>query len=211
MPAAPVAANPAGNIPVEDSTCLRPLEHSFSISMAIDLVQIRTLAQEKEVENWRFRHFLKVHCALPLQKIDQEVFQTTRRVWAGIDCTTCANCCRQLQPTFSEQELDRLARRLGLERGQAIEKYLERTEAGSPKPWRTRTTPCPFLKANLCSIYDDRPADCSGYPYLYEQDFVFRTVGMIARTSTCPIVYEVMESLKESLGFFRRRARRRRY
>jgi uncharacterized protein len=64
-----------------------------------------------------------------------------------------------------------------------------------------RTTPCPFLKDNRCSVYEDRPADCSGYPYLYAPDFVFRTIGMIERTHTCPIVYQVMEDLKKSLGF----------
>jgi hypothetical protein len=39
---------------------------------------------------------------------------------------------------------------------------------------------------------------------LYEPEFVFRTMGMIGRTFTCPIVYEVMEELKKSLGFSKR-------
>ena len=34
---------------------------------------------------------------------------------------------------------------------------------------------------------------------------VSRTMGMIARTFTCPIVYQVVEELKKSLGFLRRR------
>ncbi len=88
---------------------------------------------------------------------------------------------------------------------QFIDAYLKRTESGDENPWRTRTKPCPFLKENRCSVYEDRPADCSGYPYLYKPDFVFRTMGMIERTFTCPIVYEVMEHLKQSLGFSRRR------
>jgi uncharacterized protein len=128
-----------------------------------DLVQIRTLAESKADENSRFRLFLKTRCKLDPDEIDQRVFETTRRVWAGIDCTTCANCCRELTPTFSEEEVDRVARRLGTERQQFIETYLERTEAHSDNPWQTRTIPCPFLKDNLCSIYEDRPGDCSGY------------------------------------------------
>jgi hypothetical protein len=91
-----------------------------------------------------------------------------------------------------------------MERQQFIETYLESSENDSAKLWRTRVTPCPFLKDNLCSVYEDRPAECSGYPYLYQPDFVFRTVGMIERTFTCPIVYEVMEELKKSLGFSKR-------
>jgi len=95
-----------------------------------------------------------------------------------------------------------------MERGQFIERYLEKTEGLGENPWQTRTKPCPFLKDNRCSVYEDRPADCSGYPYLYERDFVFRTWAMIERIPTCPIVYQVVEDLKESLGFSRRQGRR---
>jgi hypothetical protein len=71
--------------------------------MAVDLVQIRTLAGEKEDENFRFRFFLKTRCKLEPDEIDNQVFETTRRVWAGIDCTTCANCCREVHPTFQRR------------------------------------------------------------------------------------------------------------
>jgi uncharacterized protein len=173
-------------------------------NMAFDLVQIRLRAQEKENENDRFRLFLKSKCHLNPEEIDERVFAATRRVWAGIDCTECANCCREVHPTFSEEEVDRLARRLAMTQQDFIDAYLERSEAFSDNPWTTCTTPCPFLKNNRCSVYEDRPADCSGYPYLYEPEFMFRTMGMIGRTFTCPIVYEVMEELKNSLGWPRR-------
>jgi hypothetical protein len=172
--------------------------------MAFDLVQIREQAHAKEDENDKFRRFLKTKCHLDPEEIDTRVFAATRRVWAGIDCTKCANCCREVHPTFSDKEVDRLAGRLAVSREQFIEMYLKRSEPYDDNPWTTRTTPCPFLKDNLCSVYEDRPADCSGYPYLYEPEFVSRTMGMISRTFTCPIVYEVMEELKKSLGFRRR-------
>jgi uncharacterized protein len=183
--------------------CICALESAFSAGMGFDLVQIRALAQEKADENWRFREFLKGQCDLEPGELDRRVFETTRRVWAGIDCTACANCCRQVKPSFSEDEVMRLARRFGMKRRQFIERYLERTEVNSENPWQTRTKPCPFLKDNRCSVYEDRPADCSGYPYLYKPGFVFRTMAMIERISTCPIVYEVIEDLKKSLGFSR--------
>jgi Fe-S-cluster containining protein len=88
-----------------------------------------------------------------------------------------------------------------MERQQFIDTYLERSQGNSESLWQTRTTPCPFLKENLCSVYEDRPADCSGYSYLYQPDFVFRTMGMIERTFTCPIVFEVLEELKKSVRF----------
>ncbi len=172
--------------------------------MAFDLVQIRLQAEKKEDENDRFRLFLKTKCRLKPEEIDERVFAATRRVWAGIDCTQCANCCREVRPSFSEEEIIRLARHLDMTRQQFIDAYLQHSEPHDDKPWTTRTKPCPFLKDNRCSVYDDRPADCSGYPYLYKPEFVFRTMGMVSRTFTCPIVYEVMEELKKSTGFRRR-------
>jgi uncharacterized protein len=150
---------------------------------------------------------LKHRCDLDPDEIDRRVFEITQRVWAGIDCTACANCCRQVKPSFSEEDVDRLARRFEMERRQFIEEYLAPAEDRSEKRWETHTLPCPFLKDNRCSIYEDRPDDCRGYPYLYEPEFVFRTIAMIERTLTCPIVYEVLEDMKKSLGFVRRRRR----
>lgn len=137
-------------------------------------------------------------------KLTPSSFETTRRVWAGIDCTQCANCCRQVKPEFSDEEVSRLAQRLAMTSQQFIETFLQPSDPLGEKPWTTRTTPCPFLKDNLCSVYEDRPADCSGYPYLYKPEFVFRTLGMLDRAYTCPIVFEVLEDLKKSLRFLRR-------
>jgi hypothetical protein len=173
--------------------------------MAPNLVQIRALAKEKEDENWKFRQFVKTRCDLKTSEMDRQVSEVTKRVWAGIDCTTCANCCREVKPTFSDEDVSRLSARLGMTSDAFVRDYLESTDSSTANPWRTRTTPCPFLQGNLCSVYDDRPADCRGYPYLYEPDFAFRTIGMIGRTSTCPIVYEVIEELKRSWGFRRRK------
>jgi Fe-S-cluster containining protein len=175
--------------------------------MVSDLVQIRALAKKKEDENWSFRRFLKIQCDLDPSEMDRQVSEVTKRVWAGIDCTTCANCCREVKPTFSEEEVLRLSRRLGISSEQFVVEYLEPTE-GRENPWQTRRTPCPFLEDNRCSVYSDRPANCQGYPYLYEPDFAFRTISMIERTFTCPIVYEVIEELKQSWGFLRRKRRR---
>jgi uncharacterized protein len=130
--------------------------------MAPDLVQIRALAKENEDENWRFRRFVKSECDLDPDDMDRQVFETTRRVWARIDCTTCANCCREVRPTFSEEEVSRLAICLGGSQQQFTDDYLQPTE-DETNPWETRTTPCPFLKDNRCSVYEDRPADCRGY------------------------------------------------
>jgi hypothetical protein len=93
---------------------------------------------------------------LTSDELDERVFELTRQVWAGIDCTKCANCCTTVHPTFTDQEVDRLAHRLGLQREELIRLYLEPNERGEDNPWITRSTPCPFLKDKLCSVYEDR-------------------------------------------------------
>lgn len=175
--------------------------------MDVDPVHLPVLAQKREDENWQFRRFLKERCELEPDELDQRVFEITRRVWAAIDCTTCANCCKTVHPTLSDEEVDRLAHRLGIERQRFIERYLEKGEAGDDNPWRMRSAPCPFLKDNQCTLYEDRPSDCRRYPYLDEPDFAVRTIAMIQRTFTCPIVYEAMEKLKRSVGFGSRHSR----
>lgn len=187
----------------------QPATRFWGLFVAVDLVQIRKLAEAREDENLSFRRFLKNECNLKTDQVDQRVFEITRRVWAGIDCTTCANCCQEMTPTLSEEEVDRVSHRLGMQRQEFIQAYLERSDADCDNPWQTRSTPCPFLKHNLCSIYEDRPADCSGYPYLDKPSFVTRTLGMVERTFTCPIVYEVMEELKKSFDFPRKTKSRR--
>jgi Fe-S-cluster containining protein len=95
----------------------------------------------------------------------------------------------------------RIAGRLEISREDFIARYLEPTDSDSDTPWQTFALPCPFLADNRCCIYDDRPADCRGYPYLDKPDFVGRTMAMIDRTFTCPIAYNVMEQLKTSCKF----------
>ena len=174
--------------------------------MAIDPIHLRVLAEKKEDENWRFRQFLKMHSNSG--DMDRRVFELARRVTERTDCTACANCCKTVRPTFTEEEIERLTRRLGIERQQFIETYLQRTDSDDDNPWQTRSTPCPFLKDNRCSVYEDRPDDCRGYPYLDRPDFTSRLWGMIERTFTCPIVYEVMEELKSQVGFRGKKRRR---
>lgn len=129
------------------------------------------------------------------------VHELTEQVSANIDCTLCANCCKTIRPTLTDQDVDRLATRLAISRQELIDKYLEKSVRDPDSPYITRTTPCPFLQDNLCSVYHDRPEACQGYPYLDEPDLRFRMIDMVRGTFTCPIIYEVMEKLKAMTRF----------
>jgi hypothetical protein len=122
-----------------------------------DPVRIRALAEEKEDENWRFRRFLKGSSSRDLGDLDRQVSETSKRVWAGIGCTTCASCCREVSPTLNEKKVGRLARRLGMVQKELIDAYLKPTESLEENLWEMRTKPCPFRKDNRCTVYQ-RPA-----------------------------------------------------
>jgi Fe-S-cluster containining protein len=162
---------------------------------------IETLATEKGIENWDFRSFLKFYDKLSDDKLDKLVADITRRVWAEIDCTACANCCKTLHPEFSDKDQQIVAEKLGISVEQFREKYLELNTDDDESVWQIRQSPCPFLENNKCTIYENRPTDCRDYPYLYEPEFSSRTMGMVERTYTCPIVFEVFEELKAHLCF----------
>ncbi|KPA10890.1 Fe-S-cluster oxidoreductase, partial [Candidatus Magnetomorum sp. HK-1] len=62
-----------------------------------------------------------------------------------------------------------------------------------------KTTPCPFLKNNNCSIYGYQPDSCRYYPHLHKDEFAARTIGVIENYEVCPIVFNVFERLKKEL------------
>ena len=133
--------------------------------------------------------------------LDRLVHEITDRVWAAIDCTRCWRCCREISPSFSEKDQKALSPRLNLSTQEFRDKYLVQDQDGGKPIWILKEPLCPFLNGNECSVYADRPSECRGYPYLHKREFSFRLIGMIERTFTCPVVFEVMEELKKEMGF----------
>jgi Fe-S-cluster containining protein len=160
---------------------------------------IEKLARQQQSHNWCFRTFLKFNCKEPDNEIDNLVTQIANDIWADFDCATCARCCKVLRPAFSYEEQQRVAQRLGLSIGDFRDKYLILNHYDERSLWKTRKTPCPFLENNKCSVYEDRPAECHNYPYLYESGFRSRLWAMIDRAFTCPVVFGVLEILKKRL------------
>jgi Fe-S-cluster containining protein len=163
-----------------------------------DLVQIQRAAVAQADENNDFRTFVKLELELSDRRLNTVVSETTTEVWQHIDCRTCANCCRSQHPTFSRPEVERIAAYLGLTTEELRTRYLT-SDADSGK-YITRELPCPFLEDNLCAIYEVRPAVCAGYPHL-QRNFRSRLWQTIDNAAVCPIVYNVLEGLKQSLGF----------
>jgi uncharacterized protein len=183
----------------------------------VDPTNVRTFAEQTQDANLGLRQYLKQQDHLSDEQVDQLVREITDRVWASIDCTTCANCCKELQIGLTDAEAQRLAGHLGLTTEAFCQQFLEAIEDQGDPPeegeadirWHVRGKPCAFLKDDRCMVYDDRPRQCCKYPYLHEPDFSSRTLAMVERTFTCPIVYRVFEELRAELSFtWRRRGRR---
>ena len=114
-----------------------------------------------------------------------------------VDCLECANCCKNYSPRFKNPDIKRIAKTLGLKEGEFVAQYLKLDEDND---YVLQKAPCPFLAGdNTCNIYDDRPSDCRRFPYT-DEDVMIKRVPLTLKNSTfCPITYQVLERLKESI------------
>lgn len=113
--------------------------------------------------------------------------------FSKIDCLDCAACCKNYSPRFKTPDIKRISKRLRMKEGEFIEKYLDLDNEGD---YVVKTKPCPFLGAdNFCSIYEDRPSDCSRFPYT-DEDVLIKRPALTQKNATfCPAVYFVLEKL----------------
>lgn len=110
-----------------------------------------------------------------------------------IDCLSCANCCKNYSPRFKNPDIKRIAKRLRMKEGDLVATYLKLDEEGD---YVVKSSPCPFLAAdNTCNIYEDRPSDCSRYPYTNE-DVLLKRINLTLKNATvCPATHMVLEEL----------------
>lgn len=159
-----------------------------------DLVRIEILAEERNDKNWKFRTFLKNRDE---EETDSIVHRLVREVNAEIDCTKCGNCCRVLQTSLTDPDVERLCARLAIARSEFLAQFTVPDSGGQP----VLDAPCPFLEASRCALYYDRPEVCRDYPHIQKEGFVFRLMSVISNCAVCPIVFNVYERLKQEYNF----------
>lgn len=169
--------------------------------MEMDLDQIKKISKRKVNENYRFRTFLKSQ-EVPDERIDDIVKVLYKQVYSEIDCIKCANCCRTISPGLDDEDIIRLSESLRMPEDLFREEYLVKED--DSRLLYFKNVPCPFLDGNLCSHYDARPKDCREFPHLHKGSFNGRTLEMIDNSSVCPIVFNVLEMLKEEVWHPRR-------
>lgn len=166
------------------------------MDIEIDRTRIRSLAEAKEEESWRFRAYLK-GLELSDAALDCLVSRHVDDIAAPIDCCACANCCTYISPQLSHRDIQRLADHLGIDKVRLIREYLRRPYEGSRYLWER--LPCSFLQNGRCIVYEARPDDCRSFPHLRKREFRSRLIRVVGNCSVCPIVYHVFERLKMEL------------
>lgn len=158
-------------------------------------IQIAPLLKDKIIDNIFFKKFLR---GISSQEADERIHRLSETVSAQVDCMVCANCCKKLEPGLETSEIETLATL----KQQAIDEFKQQYVAYDGEALYLKTKPCMFLNNCACTIYENRPAACSGYPHLNQPDMKFRKT-LWENYSICPIVFNVVEELKLELGFSR--------
>jgi len=148
-------------------------------------------------ENWRFRTYVKHGGRVGRGRVNSLARRFGQEAESQMDCLTCGACCRDNTVPVPAAEAKRLAKRLGISVEEFRRTYLLTELDDEPA---IEAHPCPFLEGNACSVYEDRPKVCRGYPYV-GGDVPSRMIGIIERAETCPIIFDMLERLKEALGF----------
>lgn len=155
-----------------------------------DVQKLPQICRREEKENIQFKDFLKSG------ELDQKRFDTiVKEVTEKIDCTTCGNCCKILKTGINMDDIKRIAKYLRMTADDFIEKYVTKNPEGL---FEFKHVPCSFLQNNnTCQIYEVRPEECRGYPYL-EKDVTTRCIQFFSNAEICPIVFNVLENTKEA-------------
>ncbi|PLX08687.1 MAG: hypothetical protein C0596_05125 [Marinilabiliales bacterium] len=147
----------------------------------INLEKFRQLVEAKREENQRFRFFLEKQNPKP---IDEIVHRLNREVTAKVDCVQCGNCCHNIRPVATDEELLQYVKPENLEELRYAYSIV-----------------CKNLNGNACTIYPNRYFECRAFPYLDRENFIQRIVGVLNNYELCPIVYHVVEELKLELNW----------
>lgn len=128
---------------------------------------------------------------------DLRIHELHDRISSRTDCLQCGNCCRSLGPRLTDKDVDRLSKVLRIKQVEFINTYLTIDEDGDMV---FKSMPCPFLgDDNFCAVYESRPKACREYPHTDRKKFYQIYMLSVKNAETCPIVYEVLEELKQQV------------
>ena len=163
------------------------------------LVNFRSFKQKVRFHQKAFKKFLGKIEKDPPRGLDKQAEIIDAEVWKEVDCLSCANCCKNMTPTFTDKDVKRIAAHLKMEMIDFKEKWLKYDK--EDKDWVNRSQPCQFLnlKDNKCSIYSVRPVDCAGFPHLKKKKMVEYIHVHQQNIEYCPATYKMVEKMMERM------------
>ncbi len=163
-------------------------------------VNLRSFKKKYLLNKRSLRYFLTRIENNPPKELDIIAERIDKEVWKEIDCLSCANCCRKMSPTYSFQDIKRIAAHFNLKIKDFKSKwlYFDKKE----EDWMNVSKPCQFLdlKTNMCSIYEIRPADCAGFPHLTKKKMTDYIHVHKQNLEYCPATLKMVERLRETLS-----------
>src|SRR5687767_5142430 len=143
------------------------------------------------------KRFLSKLKRRPPKDLQNMSIQASNNAWDGIDCLSCANCCKVMTPTYTNTDLRRIASYLKMPVKEMKSKWL-RKERGTGN-WLNKATPCQFLNlnTNMCGIYEVRPADCANFPHLNKKKMIDYIHVHKQNLDECPATFKMVVRMKE--------------
>jgi Fe-S-cluster containining protein len=158
---------------------------------------------QKLIQQWQSQKDNSRNITVPLTKISKlkskiavrQAEAIHQEVFQEVDCLQCANCCKSIPPIVSTRDSKRIAKALGMPKGEFEDKYIVVDEDGDRV---MNASPCPFLEQdNKCNIYEVRPAACRQYPHSGDSEF-YKHLSLHKRNAKyCPALYEIIRRLAE--------------
>ena len=162
---------------------------------------LKLFAKKSEANRKRFRGFITKLENSSHVGVLKEVKEANAEVWQEVDCLSCSNCCRKMAPTLKAADKARIATHLRMSAKEFSNKYLEHDAKSND--WSMKQQPCNFLDltTNMCTIYEVRPADCSGFPHLTKAPLKSYMHIHKQNIMYCPATYLFIEKMMGRIVF----------
>ena len=165
----------------------------------IEPSKISMVARKYENENIRFRTFLK--CNADEDELDRQFLELHNELFLDYDCSKCRNCCRAYGTNLQESEIDSISAFFELSREDFVERHLIKSGEGFEIK-----APCCFLRTDgSCQIQEYRPVSCREFPHTNKPERLWSLLGVLSFAEECPVVFEMLQRLKEIYRFKTRR------
>ena len=161
------------------------------------IVNLRSFKQKVRHHQKKLKRFLGKIEKNPPRGLDTIAEKIDAEVWKEVDCLSCANCCKSMTPTFTKKDIKRIAEHFEITPAEFKNKWLIYEK--SDNDWINKKQPCQFLNlgTNMCSIYEVRPSDCAGFPYLKKKKMVEYIHVHQQNIEYCPATYKMVEKMME--------------